>query len=334
MLGATRTTGIRDWAGSARRALRGKTFAFPLLLLVIVLIANYSLQRNMLQTRVLNASLRSFMPLLFLAVAQALVIINGNIDLSIGAIMSLVAAFLVTRLTEDASLGQFVLIFAGAILIGMAAGAINGALSAFARLPSFITTYGTSYVYAGLALWILPRPGGSMPLDLARAYRAAAPLGLPIGLWLIAVVLGVWQLLRHTRFGTFLYAIGGNPKSAFASGVPVNPHRFATYTLAGGIAAFAALFLTLNTGSSDARIGDAMTLNSIVAVVLGGTAMSGGWGGVAGSVLGVLILGFVRNIVAFANVNNWYQPLVDASIILVALASPGIIGLFRKREIE
>jgi ribose transport system permease protein len=333
-MAASPTTALGDFVASTGRGLRGKTFVFPLLLLIAAVAANYYLQPNMLQTRVLNGTLRSLTPLIFLAVAQTLVIVNGNIDLSIGAIMSLVAAFMVTRLGEDSGAGQFLLVLGGGVVIGMLAGAVNGALASFARLPSFITTYATSYVYGGVALWILPRPGGSMPLELARGYRSTAPLGLPIGLWIIAAILALWLLLRSTRFGTFLYAIGGNPRSAFASGVPVNNHRFVTYAVAGGIAACAALFLTLSTGSSDARIGDAMTLNSIVAVVLGGTSMSGGWGGVAGSVLGVLILGLVRNIVAFADVNSWYQPLVDASIVLIALASPGLIRLLRREEIE
>jgi ribose transport system permease protein len=333
-MGTTSIATLGEFAASAGRRQWGKTIAFPLLLLVAALAANHYLQPNMLQTRVLASTLRSLTPLIFLAVAQTLVVISGNIDLSIGAIMSLVAAFIVTRLAEDSGAGQFLLVLTSGVVIGMVAGGVNGVLTAVARLPSFVTTYATSYVYAGAALWILPRPGGSMPLELARSYRSTAPLGLPIGLWVIAVVMALWLLLRSTRFGTFLYAIGGDPRSAFASGVPVNAHRFVPYAMAGGIAACAALCLTLSTGSSDARIGDAMTLNSIVAVVLGGTYMSGGWGGVAGSVLGVLILGFVRNTVAFANIDSWYQPLVDASIVLVALASPGLIRLVRSGEIR
>src|SRR5690242_8378886 len=106
----TSTTGPRALFLNTRVVLRGKTFLFPLVLFVVVLVTNYYLQRNMLDTRVLNATLRSLTPLMFLAVAQTLVIINGNIDLSIGAIMSLVAAFMVTRWTEDSTVAQFMLI--------------------------------------------------------------------------------------------------------------------------------------------------------------------------------------------------------------------------------
>lgn len=308
-----------------------RTFVFPLILFILVLVVNYYLQNNMFAPRVLNANLRSFTPLIFLAVAQTLVIIGGIIDLSIGTVMSLVAAVMVTRFTDDASTGQFLLVVLMGIGVGLLAGAINGFLAAFIRLPSFITTYAMSYIYAGIALWILPRPGGTVPILIGRGYRALIPAGIPIGIFLIVVLLLLWRLLRSTRFGAFLYAIGGNTRAAYTSGVPVERHRLATHMIAGAIAAFAALFFILNTGSSDARIGQQLTLDSIVAVVLGGTPMSGGVGGIAGSILGVLILGFVRNIVSFANVNSWFQPVVDASIILFALAAPGIVNLIRQQ---
>ena len=322
---------LRDLYLRYTRLTANKTFIFPLILFVLVLIVNYSLQGNMFTPRVLNANLRSFTPLIFLTVAQTLVILGGSIDLSIGVIMSLSAAVLVTRVTEESTGVELVRVFLLAMGVGLAAGGLNGLLVSFIRLPSFVTTYAMSYVYAGAALLILPRPGGSMPTEIARAYRFLTPANIPIGIYLIVAVMLVWTLLRITRFGSFLYAIGGNLRSAYTSGVPVEWHRLITHTLAGGIAVLAALFFTLNTGSSDARIGPSLTLDSIVAVVLGGTAMSGGIGGVAGSILGVLILGFVRNIVSFANVDSWNQPLVDSAIILIALASPGMIALVRKQ---
>ena len=311
-----------------------KSYLFPFLLLFIILCVNFSLQPNMFDPRVLGGNLRSYMPLIFLAVAQTFVIVNGSIDLAVGAEMSLVAAFLVTRLTETSSMGHFVLILLAGIGIGMLAGAFNGLAISYVRLPAFITSYASSYIFGGIALIVLPRPGGNMPADLADAYRHATFLEIPLGIWIILFILIIWWLLRATRFGTFLYAVGGNEKSAYSSGVPVSRTRLTAHIIAGGIAAIAALFLALNTGSSDARIGDAMTINSIVSVVLGGTMMSGGMGGVAGSIIGVLILSFIRNIVSFTNMNTWFQPLVDALIILIAIASPGILQLFRRQEIK
>jgi ribose transport system permease protein len=309
----------------------GRAYIFPLIIFAIVVATNYYLQRNMLEPRVLNANLRSFTPLVFLAVAQTFVIIGGSIDLSLGAVMSLTAAIMVTNLSPDTGAGAFILVFLLALSVGMLLGAINGLMVTYARLPPFITTYAISFVYAGLALWVLPRPGGDVPRLIAGGYRNLLIVGLPAGIFVFIILLLSWTLLRNTRYGTFLYAIGGNTRSAYVSGVPVLRDRMTSHIIAGALAVFAALFFVLNTGSSDARIGDSLTLDSIVAVVLGGTPLSGGIGGIAGSILGVLILGFVRNIVSFANVNSWYQPLVDASIILVALASPGFIRLIQSQ---
>jgi ribose transport system permease protein len=108
--------------------------------------------------------------------------------------------------------------------------------------------------------------------------------------------------------------------------------RVSTYVLAGLFAALAAVALTLGTSSGDPRMGDAMTLDSIVAVVLGGTRLSGGQGGIAGTILGVIVLSLIRNIISFANVPNWWQTLVDALIIVIALAGPGLMRLLRRRK--
>ena len=316
-----------------------KTFVFSIVLFILVILANFALQYTNLGPDkfakrfmfLLDNNIRGFLPLILLAIAQAIVLINGSIDLSIGNLMGVVAAFLVTQYTLDDGIGRFLLVFVMAIGIGVLAGALNGIFVSLVRIPPFITTYATSFVFSGIAMWILPRPGGNMPEIMTTFYRKTLPLGLPMGIWIILILMLLWLVFRNTRFGAHMYAIGGNEKAAFTSGVSVIRHRISVHMMAGLIAAFAALALVLITGSSDARIGGTMTLDSVVAVVLGGTPMSGGIGGVVGPILGVMILGFVRNIVGFADVNTWVQPLVDALIILVALASPSFIQLILKQ---
>ena len=266
-----------------------------------------------------------------LAAGQTIVVIAGGIDLSVGAIVSLAAAILVTQLAPDAPPAAFVSIVALAGLAGVAAGAVNGFCVTVLRLQPIVTTYATSFIFGGLALTILPRPGGAMPEEIARFYRREMPLGLPVGVYVIIAVILLWLLLRQTRYGRYLFAVGGQPEAAYASGVPVNVVRFTSYMISGLMAAMAAVVLTLNTGSGDPRIGDAMTLDSVVAVVLGGTRLSGGQGGIAGTVLGVIVLGLVRNIISFANVPTWWQTLIDALIIVVALAMPGLLRLLRRK---
>ncbi len=318
---------------------RKKTFVFPIVLFILVILANFVLQFTNLgpdkfEKRfmfLLDNNIRGFLPLILLAIAQAIVLINGSIDLSIGNLMGVVAAFLVTRYSMDDSILKFLQVFVMAIGIGILAGALNGIFVSLMRIPPFITTYATSFVFSGIAMWILPRPGGNMPEIVTTYYRRTLPLGLPMGFWIILVIMLLWLVFRNTRFGAHLYAIGSNEKAAFTSGVSVIRHRMSVHMIAGFIAAFAALALVLITGSSDPRIGGTMTLDSIVAVVLGGTPMSGGIGGVVGPIFGVMILGFVRNIVGFAKVDTWLQPLVDSLIILVALTSPSFIKLILKQ---
>ncbi len=316
-----------------------KTFVFSIVLFIIVILVNFALQYANLgpdkfEKRfmfLLDNNIRGFIPLILLAIAQAILLINGSIDLSIGNLMGVVAAFLVTQYSKDDNIVRFLQVFIMAIGIGMVAGALNGIFVSLVRIPPFITTYATSFVFSGVAMWILPRPGGNMPEIATTFYRETLPLGLPMGMWIILIIMLLWLVFRNTRFGAHMYAIGGNEKAAFTSGVSVIRHRMSVHMIAGLLAAFAALALVLITGSSDPRIGATMTLDSVVAVVLGGTPMSGGIGGVVGPIFGVMTLGFVRNLVGFANVNTWVQSLVDALIILIALASPSFIRLIFKQ---
>lgn len=316
---------------SVRAALRNKSYLVPVLLLVVAVGLNYYFQPNFFQPRVVNGNLRVMLPLMVLAAGQALVIVAGGIDLSVGAMVSLVNVVLVTMITRDSGPAEILLGIGVALLVGAAAGAINGISVAFLRLQPIVTTYATSFLFSGVALVILPRPGGSLPRALTTFYRSA-PLGIPAAAYGIALLLLIWVVLRRTRFVQYLYAVGGNAAAARASGVRVTLTRFGSYVALGVFAALSAMMLTLSTGSGNSRLGDGMTLPSIVAVVLGGTRLSGGQGGVVGAVVGVAILTIIRNLITFANVPTWYQTLFDAVIILLALAGPGIVQLIRERR--
>jgi ribose transport system permease protein len=306
------------------------TYLFALLLFIIVLAINYSLQSSLFELRVINGNLRNWFPLMLLAAGQTIVIIGGGIDLSAGSIVSMVNALLVTLLTAESTPDQVLQAAIIACIAGMAVGAVNGFCVAYLRLQPIVTTYATSFVFAGIALLLLPRPGGAIPPDLARTYRST-PFEIPLVVFLILLLVVFWLLLRGTRFGQYLFASGSQANAAYASGISVNFIRFSTYVFAGLFAALAAIALTISVSTGNPRIGEAMTLNSIVAVVLGGTRLSGGQGGIIGTVLGVLILGTIRNIISFANVPTWSQTLVDAVIIITALTGPGLIRLIRRR---
>jgi ribose transport system permease protein len=304
---------------------------FALILLILSIIINLILQPNMFARETLNSNMRVFLPIILLAVGQAIVILGGGIDISVGSIASIVNTVLATRVGLDGSLEKMWQYVFLSLLIGLLAGAINGFFIAFLRLQPIITTYATSFLYAGLALFILPNPGGGIPASVAAFYRSSTPLNLPLAFYVIAIVLIVWLYISSTRYGKFLYAVGGKAEAAYETAVPVTRTQFLTYVISGSMAALSGIAITMLSGSGNADIGGTMTLNSITAVVIGGNALSGGVGGVAGPVMGAITLGIIQNIISFANIDTWWETLVKATIIVVALATPGIVNLFRRR---
>lgn len=305
---------------------------FALILLVVSISVNFILQPNLFARDTLNSNMRVFLPLILLSAGQAVVILGGGIDISVGAIVSIINTILATRVGLEGSPQAMWQYVALSLLVGILAGALNGFFIAYLRLQPIITTYATSFLYGGLALFILPNPGGGIPASTAGLYRNNMPLGLPLAFFVIAILLGVWAYLRSTRYGNFLYAVGGKAQAAYETAVPVVWVQFSTYVISGLMAALSGIAITMLSGSGNAEIGAAMTLNSITAVVIGGTSLSGGIGGVAGPVMGAMTLGFVQNIISFARIDTWWETLVKALIIVLALATPGIINLFRRRS--
>lgn len=323
-------------ASNVWNVIRRQPYLFALLLLLAAIVTNYILQPNFFRPRILEANLRTYLTLIFLAVAQTIVILGGGIDLSVGGIVSLVNVVIVSALGTDPSGGQIALALALGLLAGAAAGLLNGIAVAYLRFQPIVTTFASAYVFAGLALVIMESPGGMVPPGFSEIYRSR-PLGIGFPFWVIALILIVWVWARSTRFGRYLFSAGGNPVSAYLTGVPVPFIRMLTYVLSGVVSALAALMLVMTINSGDPLIGGvtaygpSITLNSIVAVVIGGTALSGGQGSMAGSIIGALFLSLLLSIISFANVDNWWQVFVNGVIIVFALAGPGLVQLLRRR---
>jgi ribose transport system permease protein len=309
-----------------------RPYLFALALLGVTLIINLFYQPNLFERTTLNSNLRIFLPLILIASGQAIVILGGGIDISVGAIVSIVNAILATQLGPSADPQKTVLYLLLVLIVGMTAGAVNGFFTAFLRLQPIITTYATSFLFAGIALFILPSPGGGIPNAFSAFYRETTPLGLPLTLYIVLLVLVLWYFLRQTRFGRYLFAVGGQPEAAYATAVPVSTVQFSTYVISGLMAAFSGIAITMLTSSGNAQIGDSLTLTSITAVVIGGTALSGGVGGVPGAIIGAIILGLIPNIISFSNVDLWWQTFVNAALIVLGLAAPGIINLFQRKK--
>ena len=278
------------------------------------------------------------LPLCFAAMAQAVIVISGGIDLSIGSLMSVINVLAAKYMLADATLATTVsfrkaLVIAAILVVaGALAGAFTGFLIVSTRVPDIVVTLAMLFVYAGLALAILEIPGGAVPtqfLKLGTGFTGTQwlPTGLVI---LVGVLILVWVPLRWSRPGLALYAIGSNRNASYLSGVNVSRTRIFAYALGGAFAALGGLALTATSGIGDPLSGQYFTLNSVAAVVLGGVALTGGIGGLVGPIAAAFVLTLVKTILVIRGVDqNWAQVIQGTLIIVVVVL--GALAL-RRRE--
>lgn len=291
--------------------------AVTLGLLVFAVVLNAYLQPTFFTQYSLTSNFATFAPLIFAALAQAIVVIGGGLDLSLGAQIAFISV--VALRVMDGQDSRILLGVLAAILTGAACGALNGFIVAIVRLQPLITTFATASIFSGLALVVLPTPGGAVPPAMVNGYRMAVA-GIPVPILLVLLGLLLWWVMSKTKYARQLYAVGGNKEASFASLVPVSSVVFRSFVFSSMFAAIAALTVLANTGSGDPFVGADMALNSIAAVVLGGIALSGGRGSPFGAVAGALILAISSNILFFLNVPTTYRALASGVIIIVALA--------------
>jgi len=302
--------------------LRAQPALVALLALVALVLVNVILQPGFFQPAILQSNLTTFLPLVLVAIGQTYVILGGDIDLSVGSIIALANVVAVSVMAEMGGHGAGAVLagMAAGIAVGLCAGVFNGVCIALLRFQPIVTTFGSGIIFAGLALWVLPQAGLAVPDAYWQGY-AGWLLGLPTVAWILAAAIAVAALLQFRPFHKHLAAVGGNRAGAFQTGLGVASIRLGAFCLSGLFAALTALCLTGETASGDPLLGQSLALSSISAVVLGGTALSGGSGGALGSVLGALVLGMIGSVIFFAHLPFEYQTVVQGLIVLAALAS-------------
>jgi len=261
-------------------------------------------------TSVVNTS----MPLVFAAVGQSIVVLTRGLDLSVGGMIGLTNSLAATHM--HAGTGSMLAWSLIVLVVGATGGAINGVLVAYGRLQPILVTLATLSIYQGLAIKVLPEPGGAVPIEFTKAL--ANPNG-PFGLVFVAVIVLVWLLFRRTRLGVDVYAIGNDEQAARAHGIRVREVKVGAYLLSGMFAAAGGLFLAATTTSGDATSGDVFVLTSIAAVVLGGISFFGGRGSAIGTVAGAFILTLLINVLFFANIDPLYQSFFQGLFLVVAV---------------
>lgn len=296
--------------------------------LAVTLIINVIVQPNFFSPYALTSTLATLVPLTLIALAQTMVVLGGGIDLSIGASVTLASTVAVVLMDGEAS--RTLLGVGAAVLVGAICGLVNGLIIALLRLQPIIVTFATSSVFSGLALLVLPKPGGAVPSVLTSGYRDNI-LGIPVAGLLVLVTIGLWLVLKRTRTTRHIYAIGGDRDAAYASVVPVQRVQITSYVICGAIGGLTAIALLANSGSGDPFIGLDMMLDSVAAVVIGGTALIGGRGSGLGSIMGAVVLALIANIVFFAGVPTNFRPLVSGVVIIAALSLSALTMSDRRR---
>ena len=271
----------------------------------------------------------SVLPLAFAAVAQAICVIAGGIDLSIGSMMALTSVVAASQM-EGRSEELGVAIVLATLVLGLALGAINGTVIVATRVPDIVVTLAMAFVWGGSALLVLRTPEGGSALWLKELVLGSAGIEwIPkAAVVLLVVVAVIWIPLRRSTLGLSMYAIGSNQLAAFRSGVSVGRTKILAYAFTGLFAALAGLSLTASTGIGNPVPGP-YTLMSVAAVVLGGVSLAGGRGGVLGPILAVLILQLIQIDMAFMSLDP-NLALVSQGLILIGVVMFGSLIQWRR----
>lgn len=298
--------------------------------LAILLIGYFAVHPRGLTIDSLSIWSNQVVALAFVAMGQAIVVFSRGLDLSIGAIFALsncLASVLVNGTPFEIALGILAVLGAGA-----ACGLLNGVVVVFGRIQAIIATIATGAIFTGLALIVRPIPGGAVDEALSDFFTYDYFGLLPASLVLLAGAGALlWWPVKSGLIGRAIMAAGSQPQSAYMSGLPVHRARVAAFVLAGIFASLGGLFLGLQTLSGDANGGIPYTLNSIAAVVLGGTSLAGGSGSLIGVFAGAAIIRTLGGLLFFTGISPLAQPFIQGAILCIAVAI-GSLRLLRVRN--
>lgn len=257
-------------------------------------------------------------------IGQTVAILSGGIDLSVGSLISLVACLTSGIMIGNPTLVIPIVLFV--LSIGILVGLTNGTLVAYLRVPPFIATLAMSAILQGSVLLYTKKPVGGVTrgfMFFANGQLGPVPFAFVFWVGLLALFL---FLLRKTGLGLHIYAVGGNEEIARLSGIPVRRVKLAVYTLSGFLAALTGVFLASRLGIGDPLVGQGFELESITAVLIGGTSLAGGRGGIEGTIAGVLIIALVNNILNLLNVSGFWQWVVKGIVVI------GVVAAYKEKE--
>jgi ribose transport system permease protein len=292
--------------------------AIPVILLLGLVTLIGALRPSFLTADTLLVVMADTATLFILAAGITFVVMLGGLDLSIQAVASLSSVIVAITLSH---IGYWA--FPATLLVGFITGAFSGVVHVWLRIPSFIVTLATSGLVAAAAL-LLSQERSITIGETGRAYLSwitGRPFGIPsvIVVGAIVAVVGIW-LQRYTPFGRYSTAIGAGEAATWASGVKVNRQKVIAYSLSAGLAALAGILLTGRLSSGSPTLANELLLPAIASVVVGGTSITGGAGGIGRTVIGALIISVVRVGMTFVGVDIFAQQIVFGTVLILAVA--------------
>jgi ribose/xylose/arabinose/galactoside ABC-type transport system permease subunit len=315
------TEAVAPVADEPRRSLAGslRGAGLPIAGIVVLVVFFSIFADGFVQTSTIWTVLRESAVLLTVAVGLTFVVMIGSIDLSVGAIVSF-SGLVAATVAKD---GNWLLAVVAGLAVGLVTGAVNGGLFAYLKVPSFLVTLGIGLVVGGIAVGVV---GGRAVQVLFNYNFLTLGQGTLLGSFpLIAVwALVLWGVLSwvnaRTRFGRYTYAVGGAEAVSSLAGIPVRRVKFYALLISGTLAGLAGVLLASRIGAATPDMGDKTTLDAIAAVVMGGTALTGGIGGVHRTLLGVLVITILGTGLSTMGTAPYLQEIIQGAVVIIAVA--------------
>lgn len=287
-----------------------------------------AMNSTFLSLRNVNRLIEAAFPLMMVAFGQTICLLIGGIDISLGSIVSLTNVVCITFINVDSEFGWIPGILA-AIVCGFLCGALNGFITQQFHIPALIVTISMSIVYADLALFIMPVPGGMMHMGFYKFIKFKFFDVIPNSIILIFIILVIVRTITNrTAFGKAVRAMGGNVQSAYSAGINIKKTEILAFGLSGLLCGLGGIYMAVYINSGDPTIGTGMQMNAISASVIGGVSMVGANGDLIGTMFGVFIFTLISNLLNLNGISTNYQFLIKGFILIVALA----ISSIRNRE--
>lgn len=299
-----------------------------LIIFLLLVVAASMLSDAFLTTGNLLNVLKQVSIVAIVSLGMTLVILTAGIDLSVGSVMAFSGAIAAGALTAGLPLPIAIL---ACLIVGILLGFVNGMVVSKGGVPSFIATLAVMVIARGMTLVYTEGKPIVLSDPVYRFIGGGQVVGIPfqVIVMLVLYVLMYW-ILKHTTFGRYIYAIGGNEEAARLAGIGVDRVKIAVYSLAGFFSAIASLIYTSRLMSAQPNAGDGLELDAIAAVIIGGTRLAGGKGGVTGTIVGALIMGVLDNVLNLMNVSPFYQNIAKGLVILLAVLLDSKLAKLKK----